>query len=27
MILVVSTGVNGRWLSHGCRKLPTNQYE
>jgi len=26
MILVVSTGVNGRWLSYGCRKLPMDQY-
>jgi len=22
----LSTGVNGRWLSHGCRKLPMDQY-
>jgi len=26
MILVVSTGVNGRWFSYGCRKLPMDQY-
>jgi len=26
MILVVNTGVSGRWLSYGCRKLPTDQY-
>jgi len=25
VVLVVSTGVNGRWLPHGCRKLPMDQ--
>jgi len=26
MILVVNTGVSGRWLSYGCRKLPIDQH-
>jgi len=26
MILVVSRGVNGRWLSYGSRKLSMDQY-
>jgi len=26
MILVVSTGVNAKWLSYECRKLPMDQY-
>jgi len=26
IILIVTTGVNGRWLYYGCRKLPMDLY-
>ena len=26
LMILVSAGVNGRWFSYGCRKLPMDQY-